>query len=70
MSKVTVPFPIPEWAINTLTKCGYTQEQIVKIFYAFLQELVQDVYGQTATDFDNWVNDEGFEEILEFNEII
>ena len=67
---MTVTFPIPKWAINTLTECGYTQEQIVKIFYAFLQELVHDVYGQTATDFDTWVNDEGFEEVLKFNEII
>jgi hypothetical protein len=66
---MTVTFPIPQWAIGPLTECGYNEEQIVKIFYAFLQEVVHDGYGQTATDFDNWLNDDSFEGLLEFLEI-
>lgn len=66
---MTVTFPIPQWAISPLTECGYNEEQIVKIFCAFLQEVVNDPYVQTATDFDNWLNDDNFEEMLEFLEI-
>jgi hypothetical protein len=66
---MTVTFPIPQWAIDPLTECGYNEEQIVKIFCAFLQEVVHDGYGQIATDFDNWLNSDD-EEMLDFLKFI
>jgi len=63
---MTVTIPIPQWASLTLEQCGYNTDQIESIFTAFITELISNDYSQTATDFDNWLNSDDFEDVCEY----
>jgi hypothetical protein len=63
---MTVTIPIPQWASLTLEQCGYNTNQIESIFTAFITELISNDYSQTATDFDNWLNSDDFEDVCEY----
>jgi hypothetical protein len=63
---MTVTIPIPQWASLTLEQCGYNTDQIESIFTAFITELINNDYSQTATNFDNWLNSDDFEDVCEY----
>jgi hypothetical protein len=63
---MTITIPIPQWASSTLEQCGYNADQIESIFTAFITELMNNDYGQLATDFDIWLNSDDFEDVCEY----
>lgn len=66
---MTISIPVPYWALSKLKECGYNEEQIKTLFCLFIDQVINDGYGQCATDFDNWLNSDDFEDVCEYANI-
>jgi hypothetical protein len=57
-----VQINIPESIINTCKVSKLNENQTKEIFSKYMEEIMNDPYGQFQNDFVNWINSEEDEE--------
>lgn len=58
LKDLEVKIVIPRYIIHSCIEYNISNpEQIKDIYMEFLDELIEDDYHQTETDFDNWLDD-------------
>lgn len=62
---MTISIDIPDNIYVTLNELGLTKPKITNVFRAYLNELMEDGYGQFQIDFDNWLQDLSDEEFTD-----
>lgn len=59
-----ITIKIPDTTIKICNECGFDADKTKLVVSSFINKIMNDGYGQFNTDFDSFLNDENFEEII------
>ena len=59
-----ITIKIPDTTIKICKECGFDETKTKLVVSSFINKIMNDGYGQFNTDFDSFLNDENFEEII------